>query len=154
MPYFFTLLMILSSFSVTAEIYTWQDEKGVTHFSQTEAEEQIEAMQADSSAADKFSQPFLIGKWTGKSGQTKHEWVFKNPGFFSIKQTSDSSSEIIYTGQWELDDPKVMLSVIFKSISNKSSGFVTSQNSADIIEHEKHRILISYNEEKFWLERN
>ncbi|WP_028863183.1 DUF4124 domain-containing protein [Psychromonas aquimarina] len=154
MPYFFTLLLILSSFSVSAEIYTWQDEKGVTHFSQTQEEQQIVTPPSTSPAADKFSQPFLIGKWTGKSGQTKQEWVFKNPGFFSIKQTSDTDNEIIYTGQWELDDPKILLSVIFKSISSQSSGFASSQSSADIIEHEKHRILISFNEEKFWLERN
>ncbi|WP_166738845.1 DUF4124 domain-containing protein [Psychromonas algarum] len=34
MPYFFNLLLFLVPFSTAAEIYTWKDDKGVTHFAQ------------------------------------------------------------------------------------------------------------------------
>ncbi|MCG6201173.1 DUF4124 domain-containing protein [Psychromonas antarctica] len=38
MPYILTLLILLFSVSTSAEIFTWQDAKGVTHFSESKPE--------------------------------------------------------------------------------------------------------------------
>ncbi|WP_193755575.1 DUF4124 domain-containing protein [Psychromonas sp. psych-6C06] len=182
MRLFITLLIALFTTQLSAEIYSWKDENGVTHFSETkptkptndiktisvekDPESEIVAEKAAEKAKpavtvanDKLSKPFLISRWVGYSKSTKkqQEWIFKDDGFFSIKQTLNEKSDLLYTGQWELEYEDILLSIAFKAETNngeKSSGFVSIQNSAEVYEYEKNRILVNFNEEEFWLERH
>lgn len=182
MRLFLPVLIIFFTTQLSAEIYSWKDENGVTHFSETrptkavnkvqtisvtkDPESEIIAEKAAEKLApkkeieyDKLSEDALVGRWVGYSKSTKKQqvWIFKSDGFFSIKQTLNESSDLMYTGQWDLDYEDIMLSIAFKAEKNngeKSSGFVSIQNSAEIYEYKKDRILVNFNEEEFWLERN
>lgn len=184
MRLFIIIIATLFSTQLLAEIYSWKDEKGVTHFSETKptkpvskiktisvesdpeseivkekASEKKAILNAPKIDDDKLSEAFLTGRWLGFSKSTKkqQEWIFKDDGFFSIKQTLNSKTDLMYTGQWELDYEDVLLSIAFKAETiegKKTSGFVSIQNSAEIYEYKKNRILVNFNEEEFWLERN
>lgn len=182
MRLFLSILIVLFSAQLSAAIYSWKDDNGVTHFSETKPIEhvnKIKTISVDKDPSsdivaekraektqpktviddDKLSVAFLTDRWVGYSKSTKkqQEWIFKEDGFFSIKQTFDETSDIMYTGQWELDYEDIMLSIAFKAETKnaqKSSGFVSIQNSAEIYEHQKNRILVNFNEEEFWLERH
>jgi len=175
------LITIIFSTQLFAEIYSWKDENGVTHFSETkpakllhkvktisvekDPESEIVAEKAAEKAKpkaplsdDKLSEAFLVGRWVGysKSAKKQQEWIFKDDGFFSIKQTLNAKSDLMYTGQWELDYEDILLTIAFKAETNngeKSSGFVSIQNSAEVYEFKRNRILVNFNEEEFWLER-
>ena len=48
MPFFLTFLLLLAPLSATAEIYTWKDESGVTHFAQEKpADQQAESVEVE-----------------------------------------------------------------------------------------------------------
>lgn len=191
MPFLLTLCLILTSFTLHAEIYTWKDENGVTHFAQDKPDNQtaksldVDTQKPTSSShqqkqteqqasrvtkkieADpklltqehKLADEFLISRWSGFSKTTKKQqlWIFKKDGFFSIKQTKGDTESVTYSGEWTLDYEDILLSINFKASDNNgqhTSGFVSIENSAEIIENSESRMLISFNEEEFWLERN
>ncbi|WP_022941536.1 DUF4124 domain-containing protein [Psychromonas hadalis] len=185
MRLFILILTTLLTTQLSATIYTWKDEKGVTHFSETKpsksvneiktisvkkdpeseivaekvAEKQATKTAKKTVADDKLSEAFLVDRWVGysKSTQKQQEWIFKDDGFFSIKQTLNTKTQIMYTGQWKLDYENIMLSIAFKAETNngeKNSGFISIQNSAEIYEYKRNSILVNFNEEEFWLERN
>lgn len=182
MRLFLSIFIMFFTTQLSAEIYSWKDENGVTHFSETKpnkpvnniktlsvkkdpesevvSEKAAERAQPKSEFADdKLSEAFLAGLWVGysKSTKKKQQWTFKDDGFFSIKQILNEKTDLMYTGQWELDYEDIMLSIAFKAETNngeKNSGFVSIQNSAEVYEFEKNRILVNFNEEEFWLERN
>lgn len=181
MRLFLLILISLFTTQLSAAIYSWKDDKGVTHFSETKptkpvnkiktisvkkdpesevvANKAAEKKEANTKIADdKLSEAFLVDQWVGYSKSTKkqQEWIFKDDGFFSIKQTLNAKTDLMYTGQWELDYEDILLSIAFKAETNngeKSSGFVSIQNSAEVYEYTKDRILVNFNEEEFWLER-
>ena len=182
MRLFLPLLLTLFSQQLIAEIYSWKDENGVTHFSETKPTKTVDKIKTISvdkdpeseivaeKAAEKnkpkaeidysqLSEAFLVGRWVGYSKVSKkeQEWSFKEDGFFSIKQILNENSDLMYTGQWTLDYEDIMLSIAFKAEKNngeKSSGFVSIQNSAEVYEYTKNRILVNFNEEEFWLKRH
>ncbi len=181
MRLFLPLIVTIFSSQLFAEIYSWKDENGVTHFSETKPTEPVNKLKTisvdkdpeseivaekvaekakpkPSIAYDKLSKAFLVDRWVGYSKSTKkqQEWIFKDDGFFSIKQTLNAKSYLSYTGQWELDYEDIMLSIAFKAETNngeKSSGFVSIQNSAEVYDFEQNHILVNFNEDEFWLER-
>lgn len=191
MPYLLSLFLVLIPFTVNADIYTWKDESGVTHFAQekpdnenahsievdtqkptttstpqaqtetqlSDSSKKIEANPALLTQEHKLASEFLLGQWSGFSKATTKEqlWVFKKDGFFSIKQAKNATEYETYSGQWELDYEDILLSINFKASENngeKTSGFVAIENAAEIIENTEGRILISFNEEEFWLSRD
>ena len=174
MHYFFTLLSLVISFTASAKIYTWQDAQGVTHFSEKKPDHQVEIihpstlpkitkseeMNALSATMPlTFSGDFMLGTWTGfsDSSQSTQEWVFKEQGLFTIKQSAMSNIDLVYTGQWELAEQAILLNgKLFDEggMTVNNTDFDPSNKQAKILDNDNNRLLVGFNDEKFWLERH
>ena len=92
MHYFLTLLTILFSVSASAEIFTWEDKNGVTHFSESKPAYKAQITQIDLTSTtkslpdnvivassiplteeDKLSQSLYVGKLSEFSQNTQTE---------------------------------------------------------------------------------
>ena len=178
MPYLLALLMLAFSCTASAKIYTWQDAQGVTHFSTEKPEQDAAIITPTPPPISKQSlvnnelpeevtltpqmmpsDADLVGKWTGFSDSSKstQEWVFEEQGFFTIKQNSANNSELIYTGKWELAEKIISFHGKLLPTSHLKTNAIDMdpvEQQAEIFENENNRLLVSFNDEKFWIERH
>jgi hypothetical protein len=178
MPYLLTLLILTFSFTASAKIYTWQDAQGVTHFAEEKPDHQAKVITPTPPVRKKLSlekkelaetitlepqtmpsNTDLVGKWTGFSNTSKstQEWIFDEQGLFTIKQSSTNNLELVYTGKWELAKKAISFDGRLTPTSNlkdSSTDMNSVQQQAEIFKNENNRLLISFNDEKFWIERH
>lgn len=173
MPSFITLLSLMVSFSVSAKIYTWQDTQGVTHFSETKPQHKVTTLQVQRTTKNTsfsktkkslqteqqslISNDFLLGTWTGFNDreQSMQEWIFKEQGIFAIKQSSYNNFEMLFTGQWQLVQKVILLNGQLSTAEDTNNRDLPAvDKTVEIFEKDNNRLLVSFDDEEFWLERH
>lgn len=177
MRIFITLLITIFSQQLVAEVYSWQDEKGITHFSQTKPSKtaaNIKTMPiikdlalsgaidtnvaqpseqtppiADAHATHQLSEDFLLGDWVSTNeGAEKQQWVIKKDGVFSIQQTKNSKTNSRFTGQWQLIGETIKLSIMLKSET------IDGIKKSDFISQEKLAEIADYQKDRLLINFN
>lgn len=159
--------------SVSAKVYIWQDNEGITHFSEKKPPHTVETLRVeaitkkDKQAEDaeilqmeqkeQLSTDFIVGKWTGFNDreQCMQEWIFNEQGIFTIKQSSYDNFEMQYSGHWQLSQQTILLDGQFSNTKdNNKNDSPAVEKQVEIFEKDNNRLLVSFDNEKFWLERH
>lgn len=139
------LLSCLATPSYAEKIYTWQDENGVTHFSQDkpkgksaklvdfEAPPPVDALPApkkggnSTSTSSNKSENMISGNWITQPNIGRQATLILKPnGLFSYKQVRDTKNSNELTGNWVYEEGFLMLKGRNKIITRRGKNSTES----------------------------